>query len=162
MNRAAAKVYREELILTESIIDALSLTVLGILNVIPCYGVNGFTEEHGKLLHDERVKTVAVGFDSDEAGRAASASLAERLITDGFTVKTPDASHGSRTGTRHFCWPHTRAGPGQLLAKTAVRSRSSMTRPFRFSARAPVMSLKAPLCATAFLESVLLSSLRFG
>ena len=67
VNRAAAKVYREELILTESIIDALSLIVLGILNVIPCYGVNGFTEEHGKLLRDERVKTVAVGFDSDEA-----------------------------------------------------------------------------------------------
>ena len=49
--------------------------------------MNGFTEEHGKLLRDERVKTVAVGFDSDEAGRAASASLAERLVTDGFTVK---------------------------------------------------------------------------
>jgi DNA primase len=87
MNRAAAKVYREELILTESIIDALSLTALGIFNVIPCYGVNGFTEEHAKLLHDERVKTVAIGFDSDEAGRTASASLAERLIAEGFSVK---------------------------------------------------------------------------
>jgi DNA primase len=94
VNRAAAKVYREELVLTESIIDALSLTAVGIQGVIPCYGVNGFTEEHAKLLHDERVKTVAIGFDSDEAGRAASASLAERLITEGFTVKLITPSTG--------------------------------------------------------------------
>ncbi len=87
VNRAAARVYREELILTESILDALSLIALGILNVIPCYGVNGFTGEHLRLLHDERVTTVALGFDSDEVGRTASESLAERLVVEGFTVK---------------------------------------------------------------------------
>jgi DNA primase len=87
LNRSAAKAYREEIILTESVIDALSLVSVGIPNVIPCYGVNGFTEEHAKLLHDERVKTVAIGFDSDEAGKTGSGSLAERLVAEGFTVK---------------------------------------------------------------------------
>ncbi|HYW82429.1 MAG TPA: toprim domain-containing protein, partial [Spirochaetia bacterium] len=87
VNRAAAKVWHEELVLTESIVDALSLIALGIPNVIPCYGVNGFTEEHAKLLHDQRVKTVAIGFDADEAGRKASEDLAQRLLVEGFTVK---------------------------------------------------------------------------
>jgi DNA primase len=87
-NRDAAKAYRDSLILTESIIDALSLIALGIHGVVPCYGVNGFTEEHAKLLRDERVKTVVIGFDADEAGRKASESLAARLSDEGFQVKT--------------------------------------------------------------------------
>jgi DNA primase len=87
VNRAAARVYREELILTESVIDAFSLVALGIPGVLPCYGVNGFTEEHAKLLHDERVKTLVIGFDTDDAGRNAADALAERLIAEGFAVK---------------------------------------------------------------------------
>jgi DNA primase catalytic core len=94
LNRQAAKVYREELVLTESVIDALSLIASGIPNTIPCYGTNGFTEEHAKLLHDERVKTVAIGFDSDEAGRKASESLAERLVGEGFSVKLVEPPKG--------------------------------------------------------------------
>ena len=86
-NRDAAKVYREEIVLTESVIDALSLIALGIPNVVPCYGVNGFSAEHEKLLRDERVKAVAIGFDSDEAGRKASAELAARLADEGYKVK---------------------------------------------------------------------------
>ena len=46
VNRKAAGVYREEIILTESVLDALSLIQIGCENVIPCYGVNGFTDEH--------------------------------------------------------------------------------------------------------------------
>jgi len=87
VNRAAARVYRDQLILTESVIDALSLVALGIPGVLPCYGVNGFTEEHAKLLHDQRVKTVAIGFDADDAGRNAADALSERLLAEGFAVK---------------------------------------------------------------------------
>ena len=87
LNRKSASVYREEIILTESIIDALSLIQLGIENVIPCYGTNGFTEEHLSLLKDERVKLVTIAFDNDGAGRSSAEKLRERLITEGFPVK---------------------------------------------------------------------------
>ena len=87
LNRKAASVYREEIILTESIIDALSLIQLGIENVIPCYGTNGFTDEHLTLLKDERVKLVTIAFDNDEAGRSSAEKLRERLIVEGFPVK---------------------------------------------------------------------------
>ena len=93
-NREAAKVYREELLLTESVIDALSLLAMGIPNAMPCYGVNGFTEEHARLLHDERVKTLAIGFDADEAGRRGAEQLAERLAGEGFSVKVVEPSVG--------------------------------------------------------------------
>jgi DNA primase len=86
-NRAAARAYNEELILTESVIDALSLIKLGFQNVIPCYGVNGFTTEHVKLLRDERVKTVTIGFDADEAGKRGGQELAEKLQAQGIGVK---------------------------------------------------------------------------
>ncbi|MCF6334294.1 MAG: toprim domain-containing protein, partial [Spirochaetales bacterium] len=87
VNRKAAAVYREEIILTESVLDALSLIQIGIENVIPCYGVNGFTDEHISLLGDERVKTVVIAFDADIAGRNGSEKLKSKLTSEGFSVK---------------------------------------------------------------------------
>jgi DNA primase len=48
VNRTALKVYRDQIILTESVIDALSLAQIGIENVVPLYGTNGFTDDHLK------------------------------------------------------------------------------------------------------------------
>ena len=79
--------YREEILLTESVIDALSLIRLGLRGVVACYGTSGFTEEHEKLLREERVATVAIGFDSDEAGRRGAKELAARLSASGIAVK---------------------------------------------------------------------------
>jgi DNA primase len=87
VNRKAVKVYREEIILTESVLDALSLIEIGIENVIPCYGVNGFTDEHLKALKDNRVKTVVLAFDADDAGRKGAEKLKEKLLAEGFLVK---------------------------------------------------------------------------
>jgi len=87
VNRKACGVYREEIILTESILDALSLIQLGIENVIPCYGAGGFTDEHLSLLKNERVKMIVIAFDTDIAGRKASGKLSEKLIGEGFEVK---------------------------------------------------------------------------
>ncbi|HOT47308.1 MAG TPA: CHC2 zinc finger domain-containing protein [Spirochaetota bacterium] len=85
-NRKASKVY-DEVILTESIIDALSLVELGLENVQSIYGTNGFTDEHLYTLKDDRVKTVVLAFDSDDAGNRAALSLKEKLVSEGFRVK---------------------------------------------------------------------------
>ena len=91
-NRKASQLF-DQILLTESIIDALSLIALGLENVQACYGVNGFTEEHLAILKADRVKTVIVAFDNDEPGRKASKSLATRLLSEGFSVKeiAPDS-----------------------------------------------------------------------
>lgn len=85
-HRKASKVY-DEIILTECIIDALSLIRLGIVNVQSIYGTNGFTEEHLKTLKDDRVKTIVLALDNDDAGKTASEELMEKLVREGFGVK---------------------------------------------------------------------------
>jgi len=85
-NRKASKAFNE-IILTEGIIDALSLIALGFENAQACYGVHGFTEEHLAILREDRVKTVILAFDNDQAGQKASAELADKLVVEGFSVK---------------------------------------------------------------------------
>jgi DNA primase len=87
VNLAAAKVYPDELILTESVFDALSLVALGFENVIPCYGTNGFTPDHLAAMKEARTRLVVLAFDADEAGRKGAAALKEKLIAEGVAVK---------------------------------------------------------------------------
>ncbi len=85
-NRKASKVY-DEIILTECIIDCLSLIEIGFENVQPIYGTNGFTEEHLQTLKADRVKTFILALDNDEAGTLAGEKLKESFINEGFKVK---------------------------------------------------------------------------
>jgi len=80
LNAKAAGVF-EDVIITEAILDALSLYTIGIQNVIPCYGTGGFTTDHAAALH--KTKRVFIAFDNDEAGENGAKKLAERLTTDG-------------------------------------------------------------------------------
>jgi DNA primase len=92
-NRKASKVY-DEIILTESIIDCLSLIELGFENVQACYGVNGFTEEHLETLKVDRVKTIIIAFDNDEAGIRSGGEQKEKLLIENFKVKIIVPSSG--------------------------------------------------------------------
>ena len=85
-NRKASKVYNE-IILTECIIDCMSLIEIGFENVQSIYGTNGFTGEHLQTLKADRVKTVILALDNDEPGQIASEKLKESLINEGFKVK---------------------------------------------------------------------------
>ncbi len=69
----------EEIILTESIFDALSFIQCGYLNVLPLYGINGLIQEHVDFVVRFRSKELVLALDSDEAGRAAAASIAEKF-----------------------------------------------------------------------------------
>jgi len=83
INRQAVK-RSQTIILTESIIDALTLYDQGFKNVIPLYGVNGLLEDHLSLFN-RRIKEAYLVFDADEAGRkgaeAVSLRLKEKAIT---------------------------------------------------------------------------------
>lgn len=70
-----------EIILCESLIDAMTLWANGFKNVTTSYGVNGFTEE----LHDfirQNIKTVFIAYDRDEGGNKAASALIEKLTLD--------------------------------------------------------------------------------
>ena len=86
LNRAAAK-HCESIFLTESVIDALTLYDRGFKEVIPIYGVNGFTDAHAKLLQ-KRVTTVHIVFDADDAGRKAADSVSSKLEEKGIACRS--------------------------------------------------------------------------
>lgn len=76
-----------EVILTESVIDALSFHQAGISTAIPIYGTNGFTADHFDVLKREGVKRVILALDGDVAGRKATAQLKEKLTAAGLSVR---------------------------------------------------------------------------
>src|SRR5208337_2122834 len=76
-----------EVILTESVIDALSFHQAGISTAIPIYGTNGFTADHFDMLKREGVKRVILALDGDSAGRKATAALKEKLTAAGLSVR---------------------------------------------------------------------------
>jgi 5S rRNA maturation endonuclease (ribonuclease M5) len=76
-----------QVILAESVLDALSFHQAGIGTAIPIYGTNGFTGDHLDLLKREGVARVILALDGDAAGRKAAAQLKERLAAAGIGVR---------------------------------------------------------------------------
>jgi DNA primase len=73
-----------EVIVCESLIDALSFWCLGQRYVTAAYGVGGFTVEHLAAFKQHDIERVLIAFDADEAGDQAAAKLAERLGGEGI------------------------------------------------------------------------------
>lgn len=93
VNHQAART-SSEVILTESIFDALSFHQAGIATAIPLYGTNGFTPDHFDLLVREKVQRVILALDSDEPGRKASAALKAKLEEVGMAVRVASFPEG--------------------------------------------------------------------
>jgi len=69
----------ERLILCESILDALSLMILGEPGAFPLWGINGWTEDHETFMKTWTGKDLVICMDSDEAGKGTSERLAKEL-----------------------------------------------------------------------------------
>jgi DNA primase catalytic core len=82
----------KEIVLCESLIDALSFWNAGICNVTASYGVNGFTADHRAAFEKHGIERVYIAYDRDEAGEKAAAALAAELMQMGiecFRVQFP-------------------------------------------------------------------------
>jgi len=77
----------EEVIITESVIDAAALWSVGLRSVVPAYGVTGLTDEIVSHLIDCRVKRVALMLDTDEAGKGAALEMQARLVQSNITSR---------------------------------------------------------------------------
>jgi DNA primase len=97
-NRQAAKSHKE-IILTEAVIDSLTLINAGIHNTIPCYGTNGFTSDHLALFMLHPPASVTIAFDGDESGRGATESLALRLASKGYNAHSVRLPEGEDINT---------------------------------------------------------------
>lgn len=81
-----------ELILTESILDALAFIANGMEATTCTFGTANFTEELFAAIRAAKVESIRLAFDADEAGEQASAKAAARLLAIGIDchqVKLP-------------------------------------------------------------------------
>jgi len=71
----------ERLVLCESILDALSLMILGEPGAFPLWGINGWTEDHETFMKTWTGKDLVICMDSDKAGKGTSERLAKELAS---------------------------------------------------------------------------------
>ncbi|MHC1681399.1 MAG: CHC2 zinc finger domain-containing protein [Clostridiaceae bacterium] len=116
-------------ILAESIIDALSLYNAGFKDVVPCYGVNGFTDDHAALFERYKVGEAYICFDTDDAGKEGAVKLAGQLRDKGITsyiVQLPQPGQGKVDLNAFFLTANATEAFEQLLRqanpKAAIRS----------------------------------------
>jgi hypothetical protein len=74
----------DEIILCESIIDALTFWCAGYRNVTASYGIEGFTDEILAALKAHKIKRALIAYDRDAAGEKAAGKLAQQLMEEGI------------------------------------------------------------------------------
>jgi DNA primase len=108
-----------ELVVCESLIDALTFWANGVRHVTAAYGAEGLTDEQLAALKDAGVGRVLIAFDRDEAGDRGAAKLAERLGADGvecFRVLFPSG----KDANSFACGVEDPAGALAGLLRSAV------------------------------------------
>lgn len=81
-----------ELIVCESLIDALTLWCAGFRHVTATYGTDGWTGDHQAAITEHEIGRVLIAFDADDAGDRGATALAEQLSETGvetFRVQLP-------------------------------------------------------------------------
>jgi DNA primase len=76
-----------EIILTESILDALTFYRHGMESVTCTYGTENFTEELFDAIKAAKIETVSLAFDADAAGEKATAKVAAKLQKHGIECR---------------------------------------------------------------------------
>ena len=83
-----------EIILCESLLDALTFWCAGFRNVTASFGVEGFTPDHLNAFKAHGTERVLIAYDRDKAGDAAAVKLAERLNGEGIDAYRLQFPHG--------------------------------------------------------------------
>jgi DNA primase catalytic core len=74
----------DEIILCESLLDAMTVWCAGYRNVTAAYGTNGATPDLLAAFKKYGIKRVLIAYDRDEAGDTGAAKLAEMLTAAGI------------------------------------------------------------------------------
>jgi DNA primase catalytic core len=114
-----------EIILTESIVDALTFIRHGMESTTCTFGTENFTEELFEAIRAAKIETVKLAFDADEAGEKATAKVTARLQAIGiecYQIKFPwkiDANQYAldqggealKNAVRNATWLEPKAAP---------------------------------------------------
>jgi DNA primase len=112
----------KSVIITESIIDAMTLYNAGFREVIPCYGVNGLIEDHLNLFARYQTKEVYICFDRDDAGERAALNIHSQLKEkniDAYIVNLPQTDASFKIDVNAFFLTADAAAIFEQLLKQA-------------------------------------------
>ena len=84
----------QEIILCESLIDALTFWCAGFRHVTASFGVEGFTADHLAAFKAHGTERVLIAYDRDKAGDAAAEKLARQLNAAGIDAYRLQFPHG--------------------------------------------------------------------
>jgi DNA primase len=117
----------KEIILCESLLDAMTFWCAGFGNVTASYGVEGFTSDHLEAFRRHGTERVRIAYDRDEAGDRAAEKLAATLMAEGiecfrvqfpkgmdaneYALKMAPAPKALELVVRHAQWMGTGARP---------------------------------------------------
>jgi len=76
----------DEMILCESLIDAMTFWCAGYRNVTCSYGINGLTEEIIDALSAHNIKRVLIAYDLDAGGETGAEDASEKLTAKGLST----------------------------------------------------------------------------
>ena len=132
----------KEIILCESIIDALTFWCAGYRNVTTAYGVEGFTDELLAAFKRCGTQRVLIAYDRDEAGERAAAKLAPVLMSEGiecyriqfpkgmdaneYALKVTPATKSLGLLIRQAAWLGTGKAPERDAAPAAPKIQAKM------------------------------------
>jgi hypothetical protein len=117
----AALAASDEIIVCESLIDALTFWCAGFQHVTASYGAGGFTADHERAFREHRMRRVLIGYDRDDAGDKAARELAVGLMADGiecFRIEFPAGADANDTAV-------AARNPADVLGR-AIRSAAWM------------------------------------
>jgi hypothetical protein len=133
----------KEVILCESLIDALTFWCAGYRNVTASYGVEGFTVDHLAAFQQCGVERVLIAYDRDEAGERAAEKLATKLNAAGldcYRILFPKGMDANEYALK--------VGPAAKSLSVAIRAAQwlgkGQAKPITTVAAEPVLTVASP------------------
>lgn len=166
----------KEIIVCESLIDALTFWCAGYRNVTTAYGVEGFTDELLNAFKTNGVQRVLIAYDRDDAGERAAAKLADKLMAEGmecfriqfpkgmdaneYALKVTPATKSLGLLIRQAAWlgkgkpperPTVPTGPAaqELQAKSASSPRNTGASSYEINSKSEPAKTSAPASSLA-------------
>ena len=127
-----------EVILTESVIDALTFWSAGLKNVTCIWGTEGFADDHLAAFKAKKTRRVFLAYDSDEAGDRAAERDASRLGSIGIDclrVAFPRGMDPNEYALK--VQPASKSLPLLIQSARPILSQKTELRPDKTDTRAP-------------------------
>lgn len=106
------------IVLTDSVLDALTVVDRGLLDTMPCTDERGLSDEQLRLCRQCGVQQIVLAFGATDAGRRNAEAVSRQLNQDGFAVAAVSLPEGEDVSS-YLTGRHSDEAQRALQAKVA-------------------------------------------